>query len=112
MEQGVRVECTLNGMWFDGREEDPIQKAMRDAVLAFMAAQGEADYRNRAEMQRRGVAIAKAAGKYVGRARAHDYAAIKAWRTENGASIRVTAEQFGVGTATVKRACADHATIR
>lgn len=112
MEQGVRVECTLNGMWFDGREEDPIQKAMRDAVLAFMAAQGEADYRNRAEMQRRGVAIAKAAGKYTGRARAHDYAAIKAWRAENGASIRVTAEQFGVATATVKRACADHAKIR
>ena len=80
---------------------------MRDAVLAFMAAQGEADYRNRAEMQRRGVAIAKAAGKYTGRARSHDYAAIKAWRAENGASIRVTAEQFGVGIATVKRACAE-----
>lgn len=109
MEQGVRVECTLNGMWFDGREEDPIQKAMRDAVLAFMAAQGEADYRNRAEMQRRGVAIAKAAGKYTGRVRAHDYAAIRAWRTENGASIRETAEKFGVGTATVKRACAEGA---
>ena len=109
LEQGVRVECTLNGMSFDGREKDPIQKAMRDAVLAFMAAQGEADYTNRVEMQRRGVAIAKAAGKYTGRARSHDYAAIKAWRAENGASIRVTAEQFGIGTATVKRACVDGA---
>ncbi len=98
MEQGVRVECTLNGMWFDGREEDPIQKAMRDAVLAFMAAQGEVDYTNRAEMQRPGVAIAKAAGKYTGRARSYDYAAIKAWRAENGASIRATAGQFGIGT--------------
>ncbi|CAB3764292.1 recombinase family protein [Paraburkholderia solisilvae] len=104
---GVRVECTLNGMAFDGRAKDPIEKATRDAVLAFMAAQGEADYRNRAEMQRRGVAIAKAAGKYTGRVRTHDYAAIKAWRTENGASIRETAEKFGVGTATVKRACAE-----
>jgi transposase len=26
---------------------------------------------------------------------------------ENGASIRATAEQFGIGTATVKRACAE-----
>ena len=104
---GVRVECTLNAMAFYGRAKDPIEKATRDAVLAFTAAQGEADYRNRAKMHRRGVAIAKAAGKYVGRARAHDYDAIKAWRAENGASIRVTADQFGVGTATVKRACAE-----
>jgi putative DNA-invertase from lambdoid prophage Rac len=107
MALGVHVECTLNGMVFDGRAKDPIEKATRDAVLAFMAAQGEADYRNRAEMQRRGVAIAKAEGKYKGRARSHDYAAIKAWREERGASIRETAEKFGIGTATVKRACAD-----
>ncbi|SDI70607.1 hypothetical protein SAMN04487926_12256 [Paraburkholderia steynii] len=59
-------------------------------------------------MQRRGVAIAKTEGKYKGRARSHNYAAIKAWRSEYGASIRETAEKFGVGTATVKRACADH----
>lgn len=83
----------------------------RDAVLAFMAAQGEADYRNRAEMQRRGVAIAKAAGKYTGRIRTHAYAAIKAWRAENGASIRDIAEKFGVGTATAKRACAEGASV-
>lgn len=107
MDLGVRVECTLNGMVFDGNEKDPIRKATRDAVLAFMSAQGEADYTNRAEMQRRGVAIAKAAGKYRGRSRSHDYATIKSWREEHGASIRITAEQFGVGTATVKRACAE-----
>jgi putative DNA-invertase from lambdoid prophage Rac len=107
MAMGVRVECTLNGMAFDGRAKDPIAKATRDAVLAFMAAQGEADYRNRAEMQRRGVAIAKAAGKYKGRVRSSDYEAIKAWRAENGASIRKTAEHFNVGTATVKRACSE-----
>ncbi|MBN3856151.1 recombinase family protein [Paraburkholderia sp. Ac-20340] len=106
MDMGVRVECTLNGMAFDGSEADPIQKAMRDAVLAFMAAQGESDYRNRREMQTRGIAIAKAEGKYTGRQRTHDYEAIKAWRAEHGASISRTAEHFGVGTATVKRACA------
>ncbi|ALK31394.1 recombinase family protein [Burkholderia plantarii] len=107
MDAGVRVECTLNGMVFDGNETDAIQKASRDAVLAFMAAQGEADYKNRAEMQRRGIAIAKDAGKYTGRKRASDYAEIKAWRAEHGASIKDTAEHFGIGTATVKRACAE-----
>jgi DNA invertase Pin-like site-specific DNA recombinase len=60
-------------------------------------------------MQRQGVAIAKAAAKYTGRLLAHDDAAIRAWRTENGASIRETAEKFGAGTATVKRACAEGA---
>jgi DNA invertase Pin-like site-specific DNA recombinase len=107
MKMGVRVECTLNGMAFDGTETDEMKLATRDAVLAFMAAQGQADYKNRAEMQRRGIAIAKAEGKYIGRQRAHDYAAIKAWRAEHGASISQTAEHFGVGTATVKRACAE-----
>jgi DNA invertase Pin-like site-specific DNA recombinase len=104
MQLGVRVECTLNGMAFDGQATDPIEKATRDAVLAFVATQGEADYRNRVEMQRRGVVIAKAAGKYTGLMRSHDYAAIKAWRAESGVSIRETAEKFGIGTATVKRA--------
>lgn len=106
MDMGVRVECTLNGMVFDGGTTDPIEKATRDAVLAFMAAQGEADYKNRAEMQRRGVAIAKAEGKYVGRQRATNYSDVKNWRAEHGASIAQAAEHFGVSAATVKRACA------
>jgi putative DNA-invertase from lambdoid prophage Rac len=84
-------------------------KVTRDAVLAFIAAQGEADYRNRAEMQRRGVAIAKADGRYKWRARSQDYSMIWAWRPERGVSIRATAEQFGIGTATVKRVYAERA---
>ncbi|CAN0624536.1 putative DNA-invertase from lambdoid prophage Rac [Burkholderia multivorans] len=106
MKLGVRVECTLNGMSFDGQATDAIAKATRDAVLAFMAAQGEADYLNRREMQRRGIEVAKARGDHLGRKREHDYEAIRAWRTEHGASIAATAEHFGIGTTTVKRACA------
>jgi putative DNA-invertase from lambdoid prophage Rac len=69
MKMGVKVVCTLNGMEFDGTATDPMLKATRDAVLAFMAAQGEADYLNRREMQKRGIAVAKAAadGRYKGR---------------------------------------------
>jgi hypothetical protein len=84
MDLGVRVEYTLNGMVFDGNAKDLISKATRDAVLAFMVAQGEVDYQDRAEMRRRVVAIAKAEGIYGARARSHDYAAIKAWRAETG----------------------------
>ncbi|RQQ28191.1 recombinase family protein [Burkholderia stagnalis] len=109
MKARVRVECTLNGMVFDGAAKDAISKATRDAVLAFMAAQGEADYLNRREMQARGISIAKTDGSYaaVGRKRKADYAEVRAWRSEHGASISQTAEHFGIGTASVKRAIAE-----
>lgn len=94
-------------MAFDGGATDPIEKATRDAILAFMAAQGDADYKNRTEMQRRGIAIAKAEGKYTGRQRATDDAEINGWRAEQGATIAQTAEHFGVSTATVRRACTE-----
>ncbi|HDR9055094.1 TPA: recombinase family protein [Burkholderia vietnamiensis] len=109
MKAKVRVICTLNGMVFDGGATDAISKAARDAVLAFMAAQGEADYLNRREMQARGIAVAKAAGKYeqVGRKRKADYAEVRAWREAHGASIAETAAHFGISTAAVKRALAE-----
>lgn len=106
MDMGVKVVCTLNGMSFDGTATDPMLKATRDAVLAFMAAQGEADYINRREMQRRGIDIAKANGEYKGRTKTLDPAMVKAWRAENGKSIAATAEHFKVSVATVKRYCA------
>lgn len=103
MQRGVIVRCTLNGMVFDGCTHDPIQKATRDAVLAFMAAQGEADYRNRREMQLRGIAIAKEAGKYKGRKKLLDASSVQQWRAEHGATILATANHFEVSLATIKR---------
>lgn len=105
MAEGVKVVCTLNGMEFDGAAKDAIHKATRDAVLAFMAAQGEADYLNRREMQRQGIEKARKDNpdKYVGRPPKKDPEAVNAWRAENGASIAQTAEQFGLGKATVAR---------
>ena len=47
MGMGVEGACTLNGVSFDGTATDPMLKTTRDAVLAFMAAQCEADYINR-----------------------------------------------------------------
>ncbi len=104
MKKGVRVECTLNGMVFDGQETDPTRKAVRDAILAFIAAQGEADYRNRREIQAEGIAAAKRAGKYKGRKPAVDYAEVRAYHAEHGGSMRALAEYFGVGVATISRA--------
>lgn len=106
MAMGVKVICTLNGMEFDGNTTDPMKKAIRDSLLAFMAAQGEADYLNRKEMQRRGIEIKKAAGGYKGRKPKADAEAVKTWRAENGKSIAETAEHFELSPATVKRYCA------
>lgn len=106
MGMGVKVVCTLNGMSFDGTATEPMLKATRDALLAFMAAQGEAAYINRREMQRRGIDIKKAAGGYPGRSKTLDPATVKTWRAENGATIAATAEHFDISPATVKRYCA------
>ena len=108
MKMGVKVVCTLNGMEFDGNITESTQKAIRDALLAFMAAQGEADYLNRKEMQKRGIEVAKSAqdGRYKGRAKTLDPTTVKAWRAEQKASIATTAEHFDISVATVKRYCA------
>ena len=105
MAEGVKVICTLNGMEFDGSTTDAIRKATRDAILAFMAAQGEADYLNRREMQRQGIDKARKDNpeKYAGRPPKKDAAEVNAWRAEQGASIAKTAEHFELGRATVAR---------
>lgn len=107
MDMGVKVVCTMNGTVIDGTATDPIQKATRDALLAFIAAQGEADYLSRRELQKRGIETARALGKHLGRAKVADASEVRAWRTENGASIAGTAEHFGISVATVKRYCAE-----
>jgi putative DNA-invertase from lambdoid prophage Rac len=38
MRRGVVVRTVINGFTFDGATKDPVQKAIRDALIAFMAA--------------------------------------------------------------------------
>jgi putative DNA-invertase from lambdoid prophage Rac len=38
MARGVVVRTVINNMTFDGATRDPMQKAVRDALIAFMAA--------------------------------------------------------------------------
>ena len=42
MNEGVVVKTVINTMVFDGSTTDPIQKAVRDAMIAFMAATAQA----------------------------------------------------------------------
>jgi putative DNA-invertase from lambdoid prophage Rac len=42
MRRGVLIKTVINGMTFDGGTTDPMQQAVRDALIAFMAATAQA----------------------------------------------------------------------
>ncbi len=69
MEGGVVVKTVINQLVFDGSTKDPIQQAIRDAMIAFMAATAEAQAEATKEAQKAGIAYAKGEGnqKYRGR---------------------------------------------
>ncbi|MBK1701609.1 recombinase family protein [Thiococcus pfennigii] len=80
----------------------PIGKAM----LTMLAAVAELERENIKVRQMAGIERARAEGKNLGREKTIDDAAVAQWRHQNGASIRATAEHFGISPASVKRACA------
>jgi putative DNA-invertase from lambdoid prophage Rac len=59
MREGVIVKTVINGMTFDGATKDPMQQAVRDALIAFMAATAQAQAEATKEAQRAGIAAAK-----------------------------------------------------
>ncbi len=42
MRRGVIIRTVINGLTFDGATRDPMQQAVRDALIAFMAATAQA----------------------------------------------------------------------
>ncbi|MGD0104812.1 MAG: recombinase family protein [Rhodopila sp.] len=69
MKEGVVVKTVINAMTFDGSTSDPIQKAVRDAMIAFMAATAQAQAEATKAAQKAGIAHAKQQSevKYRGR---------------------------------------------
>jgi putative DNA-invertase from lambdoid prophage Rac len=69
MRRGVVIKTVINGMTFDGATKDPMQKAVRDALIAFMAATAQAQAEATKAAQRAGIEHAKQFGerKYLGR---------------------------------------------
>lgn len=68
MRKGVVVRTVINGMVFDGATKDPMQQAVRDALIGFMAALSQAQAEATKEAQRAGIEHAKAhGGAYRGR---------------------------------------------
>jgi DNA invertase Pin-like site-specific DNA recombinase len=60
MRRGVVIRTVINGMMFDGATKDPMQQAVRDALIAFMAATAQAQAEATKEAQRAGILHAQA----------------------------------------------------
>lgn len=88
MRQGVIIRTVINNMTFDGATTDPIQMAVRDALIAFMAATAQAQAEATKEAQKAGIEAALANDeKYKGRKPSYD-------RTQYNAVI----SGFSIGT--------------
>jgi putative DNA-invertase from lambdoid prophage Rac len=78
MRRGVVVKTVINAMTFDGATTDPVQQAVRDALIAFMAATAQAQAEATKAARAAGVAHAKAGAdagrKYPGRKPSFDRA--------------------------------------
>jgi DNA invertase Pin-like site-specific DNA recombinase len=69
MRRGVVVRTVINNFTFDGSTTDPMQQAVRDALIGFMAATAQAQAEATKAAQRAGIDHVKAAGErsYLGR---------------------------------------------
>ena len=60
MKRGIVVRTVINGLVFDGATKEPMQMAVRDALISFMAALSQAQAEATKEAQRAGIEHAKA----------------------------------------------------
>jgi putative DNA-invertase from lambdoid prophage Rac len=69
MRRGVVIKTVINGMTFDGATTDPMQWAVRDALIAFMAATAQAQAEAAKAAQRAGIDHKRTAAPqaYLGR---------------------------------------------
>jgi DNA invertase Pin-like site-specific DNA recombinase len=68
MKKGVIIRTVINNMTFDGSIKEPTQKAVRDALIAFMSATAQAQAEATREAQRAGIEHARTKGnRYLGR---------------------------------------------
>lgn len=96
-QQGVSVVSVREG--FD------LSTAMGKAMLTMLAAMAELERSNIKARQMAGIERARAEGRNLGREKTIDDTLVAQWRQERQASIRATADHFGISTASVKRAC-------
>ena len=60
MKRGIVIRTVINGLVFDGATQDPMQVAVRDALISFMAVLSQTQGEATREAQRAGIEHAKA----------------------------------------------------
>lgn len=110
MRRGVIIRTVINGMTFDGSTTDPVQQAVRDALIAFMAATAQAQAEATKEAQKAGIAHAKLKeDKYLGRKPSYSREQIQAVQEMTGKSVTEIAKITGLSRQAVYRIQADPA---
>ena len=106
MRRGVILRTDINGLTFDGATKDPMQQAVRDALIAFMAATAQAQAEATKEAQRAGIDFARAKpDRYRGRKPSYSREQFQAVRDMLGqeAGIGRIANETGLSRQTIYR---------
>lgn len=106
LSRGVTIKTVINGLTFDGSKSDPMAKAVRDALIGFMAAMAQAETEARKEAQKVGIAAAKQTqGKYRGRKPSYSRAQMEQVKAmlSNSDTIAAIARATGLTRPTIYR---------
>ena len=111
MRRSVVIKTFINGMTFDGATKDPMTKAVRDALIGFMAALSQAQAEANKEAQRAGIAYAKVSPDpqkpktYLGRRPSYTESQISevVALTGEGKGVSAVAKQLGLSRAAIYR---------
>lgn len=105
LRRGVTIKTVINGMVFEGHPKDAMQEAVRDALIAFMAATAQAQAEATKEAQQAGIEHAKALGAFKGRkpsyTRGQLDTVLAMLANKNG--VQAIAKDAGLSRATVYR---------
>ncbi len=112
MARGVIVRTVINAMTFDGSTTDPVQMAVRDALIGFMAATAQAQSEATKEAQKAGIAHAKSQTDqtaYRGRKPSYtrDQLTVISGMLGQGAGVSAIAKATGLTRQAVYRVQAD-----
>jgi DNA invertase Pin-like site-specific DNA recombinase len=108
LRRGVIIRTVINGFTFDGATKDPMQQAVRDALIAFIAATAQAQAEATKAAQRAGIEHAKAHGDraYLGRKPSYTRAQLdhaRALLAQEAIGIARIAQETGLTRQTVYR---------
>ena len=107
MRRGVIIKTIISGMTFDGATTDPMQQAVRDALISFMAASAQVQAEATKSAQTAGIAHAKTHGdkRYKGRKPSYTAAQLDAARDlmAQDAGVSVIAKATGLSRQAIYR---------